>query len=176
MCVGVYVYDIIASLNAIHAVIGRSVMMVAWIWAMMADLGELLGVGVEMRGLGVGDLGRVDNATVVSQRCRWSVVVVFGLSVMVVVMGDGSVVVSAVIVGASVSVMSRLGEFLVVGVEVSGFGVGYLGGVDDATVMSQRGEWSMIWLEGVYVGVVVVPTRSCKDRYCKCREDNLKKG
>lgn len=133
---------------------------------MMADLGQLLGVGVEVRGLGMGYLGRVDYATVVSQRSRGSVVgVMLGFWVMI---GDRSVVGDLVVtvISKNWSVMRGLGELFVVGVEVSGFGVGHLGGVDDATVMGQRGEGSVVRLEGVHVGSMIV-TRSRKDRHCE---------
>lgn len=144
----------------------RSVMMMVGDFGpMMADLGQLLGVGVEMGGLGVGYLWRVDDAAVVGQRSRGPVVgVMLGLGVVVGNRVVGDLVVA--LVGQCGSVMRHLGELLVVGVEVGGFGVGDLGGVDDAPVVGQRCRWAMVRRVRVHVWAVVVAW-SGEDRHCE---------
>lgn len=110
----------------------------------MSDLGQLRGVGGQVRGLGVGHFRRIHYSSVMAERRRWTVVPALVSGVVTSIRGISRISVVVTPVPGISCVMHRFGSLRGVRRQMRLLGVSHFRRVDHPTVVGQRGRWSVI--------------------------------
>lgn len=111
----------------------------------MRDFGDLLGVGGEMRGLGVGHFRRIHHSSVVTERRQWPVISsVTVLSTIIAV----AIAVMTRVISRIVSEMRRFRDLDGVSRQMRLLSVRHFRRVDHSPVVGQRG-WRAVIVPAV---------------------------